>query len=123
LFTLKQKIIVTKRNWDGARSLFSSIQSGLGQKIYVCHLPTNLVEKNDVGFQECLMVERCPCCGLGFTPMWVGKLASCKHFYHCWCAAVHFSYFSKCIKEGCEVKMHEMWWRGGCKVRWLTFAS
>jgi hypothetical protein len=32
LFTLKQKVIVTKRNWDGARSLFSSIQSGLGQK-------------------------------------------------------------------------------------------
>jgi hypothetical protein len=32
LFILKQKVIVTKRNRDGARSLFSSIQSGLGRK-------------------------------------------------------------------------------------------
>jgi hypothetical protein len=89
--------------------------------MYVCHLLTNLVEKNDIGFQECLTVERCPHCGLRFTLMWVGKLASCKHFYHCWCVTIHFSSFSKCIKVGCEEKMHEMWWRGGCKVGWLTF--
>jgi hypothetical protein len=89
--------------------------------MYVCHLPTNLVEKNDVGSQECFMVECCPYCGLGFTPMWVGKLAFCKHVYHCWCATVHLNSFSKCIKVGCEEKMHEMWWRGGCKVGWLIF--
>jgi hypothetical protein len=73
-------------------------------------LPTNLVEKNDVGLQECFMVECCPYCGLGFTPMWAVKLAFCKHFYHCWCVAVHFSSYSKCIKAKCEEEMHEMWW-------------
>lgn len=64
LFTLDYKIIITKRNQDGARSLFSSIQSGLGWRNVCLPLPTNLVEKNDVRFQECLMVERCPYCGL-----------------------------------------------------------
>jgi len=46
-------------------------------------LPTNLVEKNDVRFQECLMVEHCPYSRLGFAPMWACKLAYCKHLYHC----------------------------------------
>jgi hypothetical protein len=39
-------------------------------------LPTNLVEKNDVGFQECFMVECCPYYGLRFAPMCANKLAS-----------------------------------------------
>jgi hypothetical protein len=64
LFSLNYKIIITKRNQDGARSLFSSIQSGLGWRNVCLPLPTNLVEKNGVRFQECLMVEHCPYCGL-----------------------------------------------------------
>jgi hypothetical protein len=71
---------------------------------------TNLVEKNVVGFQECFMVGCCPYCGLGFAPMWACKLASYKHFYHCWHATIHFNSCSKCIKARCEKEMHEMWW-------------
>ncbi len=56
------------------------------------------------------MVEHCPYYGLGFVPMWACTLASCKHFYHCWCVTIHFSSFSKCIKVGCEEEMHAMWW-------------
>jgi hypothetical protein len=42
--------------------------------------------------------------------MSVGKLVLCKHFYHYWCAIVHFNSSSKCIKVRCEKEMHEMWW-------------
>jgi hypothetical protein len=56
------------------------------------------------------MIERCPYYGLRFSPVWVGKLASCKHLYHCWCALLHFNISLKCIHPTCEEEMHESWW-------------
>jgi hypothetical protein len=52
----------------------------------VMPLPTSCVECNEIGFQECFIIEQCPFYGLGFSHVWLGKLASCKHLYHYWCA-------------------------------------
>jgi hypothetical protein len=73
-------------------------------------LPSQLVALDEVGFQYCLIVEWCPLCGLGFAVVWIGKLAPCKHFYHCWCVIVHFNTLEKCIKLGREEYMHGGLW-------------
>jgi hypothetical protein len=83
---------------------------GLDRQNVVVALPSNLVSMNNSGFQECLMVERCPFCELGFALEWVSKLTSCKHFYHYWCDAIHFNTLEKYIKSRCEEQMHEGSW-------------
>lgn len=72
-------------------------------------LPSHLVEHNDVGFKECFLIDHCPYCWLGFSPMWVRKIASCKHVYQYWCV-VHFNISSKWIHPSYAEEMHELWW-------------
>ncbi len=73
-------------------------------------LPSPLIEHDDLRFNDFLTIGRCPFCGLGFTPMWARKLASCKHMYHYWCVIIHFNSLSKCIHLGYEEEMHNAWW-------------
>ncbi len=42
--------------------------------------------------------------------MWATQFASCKHFYHDWCAMYHFGTSIKRIQRGCEEEMHKSWW-------------
>ncbi len=74
-------------------------------------LPSILVERKDVGFERCLMIQCCPFYGLEFSLMWVGKITSYKHVCHCWCVSIHFSTSSKCIQPSCREDMHETWWK------------
>jgi hypothetical protein len=71
-------------------------------------LVSNLVNK--LGLEESLLIRLCPFFGLGFAPLWVHKITSYKHVYHCWCVDVHFSTSTKCIETGCAKDMQEAWW-------------
>ncbi len=111
LFSLKQKVIFCKKSCDVARELFAKFQHDFGFQISsVEALALHLIEVNDLGFKKCLMIECCPYCELGFSPMWSRTIASCKHLYHCWCVDIHFNTLSKCIHLSCEEEMHEVWW-------------
>jgi hypothetical protein len=70
LFSLDQKVIFCKRSHDVARELFTKFQHGFGFQVSsVVALPLHLVEVKDLGFKECLMIERYPYCELGFSLM------------------------------------------------------
>jgi hypothetical protein len=43
----------------------------------------NMLEKNEMGFQKCLLIECCPLYGIEFTLVWVSKIIYNKHVYHC----------------------------------------
>lgn len=98
LFSLEQKVIFCKRSCDVAKEFFAKFQHTFGFQINsVVALPSHLVQVNDLGFKECLMIKCCPYYGLGFSPLWSRTIASCKHLYHCWCVDIHFCTSSKCI--------------------------
>lgn len=77
----EKKIFLAKQNHDVARMLSSNIQKGLSRQNIVATSPLSLVDK--LRFQEFLFIGLCPFCGLGFAPLWVGKITSCKHVYRC----------------------------------------
>jgi hypothetical protein len=91
----KKKVFLAKKNRDAARMLSSNIHKGLSHQNLVATLPSSLVNK--LGFEEPLSIGLCVFCGLGFAPLWVGKITYCKHVYHCWCAYLHFNTSTKCI--------------------------
>jgi len=91
----KKKVFLAKQNRDVARMLSSNIHKGLSRQNLVATLPSSLVNK--LGFEEPLSIGLCVFCGLGFAPLWIGKITYCKHVYHCWCAYLHFSTSTKCI--------------------------
>lgn len=73
-----RRVIVFQQNDNVVWSLLNTIQKGLVN--YACiRLPCVLVENNE---PRCVWVEHCPFFGLGFQPLWVGPIASCKHVYH-----------------------------------------
>ncbi len=120
LFVTKHKLIVYRQNCDATKFLLFKFSKGVRHQSIAVALPSNLVSNNNVRFQDCLMVERCPFCGFGFAPMWVGQLVSCKHFYHCWCDVVYFNISKKCIKPRCQEEMHESWWNYvGIQKPWM----
>jgi hypothetical protein len=88
-------------------------------------LTSILIDHNEVGFKECIVIKQCPFYRLGFPDVWVGKLASYKHLYHYWCALLHFSFSSKCIHLTCEKEMHKSWWScvGIAKPRTIMVAK
>jgi hypothetical protein len=101
LFSLDQKVIFCKRFHDVARELFTKFQHGFGFQVSsVVALPLHFVEVRDLGFKECLMIERYPCCELGFSLMYSRMIVSCKYLYHCWCVNIHFNTSSKCSHLG-----------------------
>ncbi len=97
--------IFVNRNHDVIRPLYSNFQRSLFCQDLIATLFSNLVNK--LGFEEPLLIGLCPFCGLGFTPLWVGKIISCKHVYHCWCVDLCFSNSTKWIQIGCVEDMHE----------------
>jgi hypothetical protein len=97
MFRSKQNVVLSKWHHDLAILLLSKVRTCLGL-CKVVPSPSNIVEDNVVEDHSCVWVEHYPFCGLGFEPLWVGQIASCKRVYHAWCAHVHFQMSTKCIE-------------------------
>jgi hypothetical protein len=63
------KVFLVEKNCDVIRTLYSNFQKGLSCQNLVATLLSNSVNK--LGFEE---------------PLWVGKITSCNHVFHCWWA-------------------------------------
>jgi hypothetical protein len=89
-------------------ALLQKVKRGAIKNLYI-PMPSNCVEDNDAKKPTCLWVENCPSCGSRLQPLWEGRITSCKHVYHDWCAHVHLTktprasphhVVKKCMRRG-----------------------
>jgi hypothetical protein len=94
----KIKVFFAKRNCNVIRTLYSNFWKRLSYQNLVATLLSNLVNK--LRFEKPLLIGLCPFCGLGFTPLWVGKITSCKHVFHCRWAYSQLGTYPKGLSNG-----------------------
>ncbi len=66
--------------------------------------------KDHIDHRCVLRIVPCPFCHRLFGPTWDGKIVSCKHVYHSWCALNHFFTSTKCFLTGYGQEIHPLWW-------------
>jgi hypothetical protein len=76
---------------------------------FLMPLPSQLVECNEIGFNECFK--------RAMHVLWVGfftylgrKACFLQAFVSLFCTLIHFSTLSKCIHLNCSEKMRDSWW-------------
>jgi hypothetical protein len=100
-----------KSRWNKRFFLQKFKQGQLGHHIdNFMSLPSILVDHNEVGFKECIMIKQCPYCKLGFFSCVGRKACFLQAFVPLLVCVLHFSISLKCIHLTCEEEMHKSWW-------------